>query len=329
MKICVYGAGAVGGSIAAGLARTGAEVSVIARAANLAAIRAHGLRVRAPAWGEIATARVRAEETPSALGPQDCVIVAVKGHSLREVARDIGPLLGPRTSVVTALNGVPWWFPHGLEHPVVASGRLDCLDPEGALALALPVERIVGCVVYMAASTPEPGVVSQNGGRKLVLGRPGGRNDEVPGALARLLADGGFEAQVSPFIQKECWLKLLGNICFNPASALTLASSVRMIDDPALRGFLVRLMREVIAIGLAIGIDVAIDPEQRIEMARGMGQGKTSMLQDLEAGKALEIDGLLTATLELARKSGVDAPFTEGLLGLARVRARVTGQYAG
>ena len=325
MKICVYGAGAVGGVMAAWLSQAGHEVSVVARGANLTAIRASGLRVRSQ--GVEKAFAVRADSDPARFGAQDYVIVAVKAQNLPEVARGIGPLLGPQTSVVTAMNGVPWWFFDGLKF---GDGRLrlESLDPAGTLSRAMATERIVGCVVHLAASTPEPGLVSHNMGNRLIIGEPGGRNTARTQRLAAALTRAGFECVESPFIEKDFWVKLLGNVSFNPVSALTLASAERLIADVEVKDYMVAIMREVLEIGRAVGVDAGIDPEARIDMARHLGKFKTSMLQDMEAGKPLEIDGLLTGTLEVARKAGVAAPFTRSLSGLARLRAQSTGQYA-
>lgn len=325
MKICIYGAGAVGGLVAARLARADHDVSVVARGAHLTEILARGLRVRSASDGDF-TARIRANVDPARLGEQDYVIVAVKGQSLPQVAANIAPLLGEHTSIVTAMNGVPWWF---FDRLPFGNGqlRLETLDPGGALARAMPTERIVGCVIHLAASTPEPGVIQHNMGKRLILGEPGGRNTARTARLAEALAGAGFEAVQSPFIEKDFWVKLLGNVSFNPVSALTLATANRLLADAQVKAYMVAIMREVLAIGRAAGVDADIDPEARMDMARHLGVFKTSMLQDLEAGKALEIDGLLTGTLEIAAKTGVAAPFTESLLGLARLRAQSTGQY--
>ncbi|HEX7055497.1 MAG TPA: 2-dehydropantoate 2-reductase [Burkholderiales bacterium] len=324
MKICIYGAGAVGGLMAAWLARSGHEVSVVARGRQLEAIRAHGMRVRSD--GRIDAFPVHAESAPEELGPQDYVLVTVKAHSLTEVAERIAPLLGPDTSIVTAMNGVPWWF---FDRLAFHGGRerLESLDPGGRLARAMPTERIVGCVIHLAASTPEPGLISHNMGRKLIVGEPGGRNGERTGRIAKALERAGFEVQVSAAIEKDYWVKLLGNVSFNPVSALTLSTSDRLIESRPVKDYMIAIMREVLAIGRAVGVDADIDPEARIDMARSLGKFKTSMLQDLEAGKPLEIDGLLAGTLEIARKAGVKAPFTESLFGLVRARAQATGQY--
>jgi len=324
MKICVFGAGAVGGLAAAWLARSGHDVSVVARGAHLTAIRAQGLRVeseKAPF-----TARVHAESDPARLGPQDYVIVAVKGQSMREVAATIAPLLGERTAVLTAMNGVPWWF---FDRLPFGGGRLrlESLDPGGAISRAIATERVIGCVVHLAASIQAPGVIRHNMGARLIIGEPGGKNGERTERLAHELRNAAFETIVSPFIERDFWVKLLGNVSFNPVSALTLATADRLIADADVKAYMVEIMRECLAIGRAVGVDADIDPEARIDMARALGKFKTSMLQDLEAGKGLEIDGLLTGTLEIASKAGVSAPFTRSLLGLIRARADSSGQY--
>ena len=320
MKICVYGAGAVGGLIAAWLSRAGHEVSVVARGAHLEAIRKQGLRVRDRASGSVETFRVGT----SPAGAQDYVVVAVKAQNLTEVR--IEEFLGKETSIVTALNGVPWWFFDRLKF---GNGKhhLESLDPGGKLARAMPTERIVGCVVHLAASTPEPGLVSHNMGKRLIVGEPGGRNTARTLRLAEALSGAGFVTEVSDAIEKAFWVKLLGNVTFNPVSALTISTADRLIEDPLVKGYMVGIMREVLAIGRAVGVDAAIDPEARIDIARELGRFKTSTLQDLEAGKPLEIDGLLAGTLEIAEKAGVDAPLTQSLFGLIRTRAQSSGQY--
>jgi 2-dehydropantoate 2-reductase len=322
MKICVYGAGAIGGLMAAWLARSGHDVSVVARGAHLDAIRRDGLRVRSK--DKTDSFRIKAESDPAKLGAQDYVLVTVKAQSLTQVAETISPLLGKDTSVVTAMNGLPWWFFHGLKD---RDARLESLDPGGKLARAIPTERVVGCVIHLAASMPEPGLVSHNMGAKLILGEPGGENTARTKRIAEALAGAGFEVVVTGAIEKEFWVKLLGNVSFNPVSALTVTTADQLIQNAEVKAYMVEIMREVLAIGRAVGVDADIDPEKRIDMARALGRFKTSMLQDLEAGKPLEIDGLLAGTLEIARKAGVRAPFTESLYGLIRARAQSTGQY--
>jgi 2-dehydropantoate 2-reductase len=324
MKICIYGAGAVGGLIAAWLSRAGHDVSVVARGKHLTEIQKNGLKVKSS--GKTETFKVKAESDTAKLGPQDCVIVAVKAQSLGEVAGAIGPLLGAETSVVTAMNGVPWWFFDRLDFGA-GKLRLDSLDPGGRIARAIPTERVVGCVIHLAASTPEPGLIGHDMGTRLILGEPGGKNTARTGKIAAALKEAGFEVVESGFIEKDFWVKLIGNVSFNPVAALTLATADRLIADDYVKAYLIAVMRECLAIGRAVGVDADIDPEARMDMARRLGKFKPSTLQDLEAGKSLEIDGLLTGTLEIAKKAGVAAPFTESLAGLARLRAASTGQY--
>lgn len=308
------------------LARSGHEVSIVARGAHLAAIRNGGLRIRDRATGREETVSVRAAESPSGFGAQDYVVVAVKAQNLTEVAGQMEPLLGEKTSIVTAMNGVPWWF---FDRLPFGKGRerVEVLDPQRRLAKGMPTERIVGCVVHFAASTPEPGVISHNMGKRLILGEPGGANTARTARIVEAFSAAGFETVASKSIEKDFWVKLLGNVSFNPVSALTGSTADRLIEDPEVKAFMVSIMREVLAIGRAVGVDADIDPEARIDMARALGKFKTSMLQDMEAGKPLEIDGLLAGTLEIARKAGVPAPSTEALFGLIRVRASLTGQY--
>ena len=324
MKICIYGAGAVGGLMAGWLARSGHDVSVVARGAHLDAIRKSGLGVRS--GGAVERFPVKAESDPRRLGPQDYVLVTVKAQSLTDVAANIGPLLGADTGIVTAMNGVPWWFFDRLKFRD-GQERLESLDPGGKLARAMPTDRIVGCVIHLAASTPEPGLISRNMGKKLIVGEPGGKNTARTQRIADALKEAGFEVIVTGEIEKEFWVKLLGNVSFNPVSALTVSTADRLIQDRGVKDFMVSIMREVLAIGRAVGVDANIDPEARIDMARALGKFKTSMLQDLEAGKSLEVDGLLAGTLEIARKAGVKAPCTESLFGLIKARAQATGQY--
>jgi 2-dehydropantoate 2-reductase len=314
----------VGGLIAGRLAQAGHDVSVVARGAQLTAIQKNGLKILHKESQTVV--KIRAEHDPAKLGPQDAVIVAVKAQNLPEVAAAIAPLIGAQTSIVTAMNGVPWWF---FDRLAFGAGklRLESLDPGGGLARAMPTERIVGCVIHLAASTPEPGVIRHGIGERLILGEPGGKNTSRTQAIVEALTSAGFEAVASGFIEKDFWVKLIGNVSFNPVAALTLATANRLIADEYVKAYMVAIMRECLAIGRAVGVDADIDPEARMDMARRLGVFKPSTLQDMEAGKSLEIDGLLIGTLEVAQKAGVPAPFTESLAGLARLRAESTGQY--
>src|SRR5258708_6621638 len=243
MRICVYGAGAIGGLMAAWLARSGQDVSVVARGAQLQAIQHHGLRVRSK--GEVESFRIKAEADPAKLGTQDYVLVTVKAQSLTHVAESISPLLDKDTSVVTAMNGVPWWFFDRLKFGD-GRERLESLDPDGRLSRAMPTGRIVGCVIHLAASTPEPGLISHNMGKRLILGEPGGNNTDRTQRIVAALAQAGFEAQATDAIEKEFWIKLLGNVSFNPVSALTVSTADPLIPDPLVNAYLIDTLPDLL-----------------------------------------------------------------------------------
>ena len=324
MKVCIYGAGAIGGWIGSGLARAGCSVSVVARGATLDALQLHGLRLRE---GERITSQaVASSALPADLGVQDLVVLAVKAPSLPDVARHIAPLLGPQTLVLTAMNGVPWWFLQGFGG-ALAGTQLTSVDPDGTLAAALPAQRIIGCVVHASCSLPEPGLVQHHFGNKLILGEPSGEKTARVQQLAALLEKAGFEAPVSAQIQKDIWFKLWGNMTVNPISALTGATTDLIMGDELVRGFISQVMLEAKEIGARIGIPINQQPEDRHQVTRKLGAFKTSMLQDVEAGKALELDTLVAAVRELGQLTGVPTPFTDALLGLARLQARVRGLY--
>ena len=325
-KVCIYGAGAIGGWIGSGLADAGCSVSMVARGATLDALQLHGLRLRE--GSHVTSQAVASSAAPQDLGAQDLVVLAVKAPSLPEVVRQIGPLLGPHTTVLTAMNGVPWWFLQGFGG-ALAGTRLVSVDPDGALAAALPVQRIVGCVVHASCSVDEPGQVHHHFGNRLILGEPSGEKTGRVQQLAALLQKAGFEAPVSEQIQKDIWFKLWGNMTVNPVSALTGATTDLIMNDDLVRGFISRVMLEAKEIGARIGIPIEQEPEDRHQITRKLGAFKTSMLQDVEAGKALELDALVTVVKELGQLTGVQTPFTDALLGLARLKARVRGLYQG
>ena len=324
MKACIYGAGAIGGWIGHRLARAGCSVSVVARGTTLDALQLHGLLLHE---GEAITSQaVASTDTPGELGVQDLVVLAVKAPSLPEVARQIAPLIGPDTLVMTAMNGVPWWFLQGFGG-ALAGTRLAAVDPDGALARALPVGHIVGCVVHASCSVDAPGQVQHHFGNKLIIGEPSGEKTERVLQLARLLEKAGFEAPISDQIQKDIWFKLWGNMTVNPISALTGATIDRIMDDELVRCFISHVMLEAKEIGARIGITIDQQPEDRHQVTRKLGAVKTSMLQDVEAGKALELDALVTVVKELGQLTKVETPYTDALLGLARLKARVKGLY--
>jgi 2-dehydropantoate 2-reductase len=324
MKVCIYGAGAIGGWLGVKLARAGCAVSVVARGATLANLRNNGLRLQE--GSETLRAQVHASASPADLGVQDLVIVAVKAPAMAEVAKSIAPLLGPDTTVLTAMNGVPWWFFHGFGGSY-AGTRLKAVDPDGAIAEAVPAKHIVGCVVHASCALKEPGFVQHHFGNKLIIGEPSGAKTQRVQELAALLGKAGFETVVSEQIQKDAWYKLWGNMTVNPVSAMTGATTDLILNDDLVRGFISAVMLEAREIGARVGIPIAQQPEDRHQVTRKLGAFKTSMLQDVEAGKAVEIDALVTVVKEMGAMTGVPTPFTDALLGLSRLHARVHGLY--
>ena len=324
MKVCIYGAGAIGGWIGSALARAGCRVSVVARGATLEALQLHGLRLHE--GHGVTSQAVASSATPADFGVQDLVVLAVKAPSLPEAARQIAPLLGPDTLVLTAMNGVPWWFLQGFGG-ALAGTQLSSVDPSGALSQAIPARHIVGCVVHASCSVDEPGLVHHHFGNRLILGEPSGEKTERVRQLAALLEKAGFDAPVSDQIQKDIWFKLWGNMTVNPISALTGATTDLILNDELVRGFISSVMLEAKEIGARIGIPIDQQPEDRHQITRKLGAFKTSMLQDVEAGKPVELDALVSAVRELGQLTGVATPFTDALLGLARLQAQVRGLY--
>ncbi|WP_420996970.1 2-dehydropantoate 2-reductase [Cupriavidus sp. 30B13] len=325
-SICIVGAGAVGGFIGARLARSGQALNVLARGQTLATLREQGLTLIE--GGHPETFRVRAEGDPAALGTQDVVILAVKAPALPALAQAIGPLVGSGTLVVTAMNGVPWWF---FDRPGPHAGlSLRSVDPDGAIARAIPAAQVIGCVVHLTASTAAPAVVRHGFGARLILGAAGGEASQAAaglGMLADLLARGGLDVERSAAIQQDVWFKLWGNMTMNPVSVLTGATCDRILDDPLVSRFCLAVMEEAGRIGAAIGCPIAQSGEERCQLTRKLGVFKTSMLQDAEAGRALEIDALVASVREIAGHVGIATPNIDALLGLVRLRAQVQGLY--
>ena len=322
--VSIVGAGAIGTFLGTYLARSGSEVSALARGATAAALRTHGFRFEE--GGALRTAPVRVVEETTALGRQDLVVLAVKGPSLPDLAEKIRPLLGPDTVVLTAMNGVPWWFFSGLGGPHEGAA-VRSVDPDGRIAAAIQVRHVIGAVVHATCSVREPGLVKHGFGRGLIIGEPGGGASGRVSALAGRLSAAGFETTVSKRIQADVWYKLWGNMTMNPMSALTGATCDRLLDDPLLDRFTLAIMAEAAAIGDRIGCPIHQSGEDRNAVTRKLGAFKTSMLQDVEAGKPLEIDGLLTAVSEIGRRVNVPTPSTDALLGLTRVFAAGRGLY--
>ena len=319
MRICVVGAGAIGGVIAARLATaegTDADVSVLARGATLAAIRESGLRVSS-AEGTV-WARVTASDDAAELGKQDFVIVAVKGQSMAGVAASVGGLLGPSTAVLSTLNGVPWWFLDGFGGPA-ADRHLDSVDPDGRIASVLPAARVIGGTVHLSASSPAPGEVSWRSGNGLIIGELDGASSPRLDALADVLRGGGFDVTVSARIRDDVWYKLWGNLTLNPICALTDASTRPALDDDLVRDFISRAMLEARAIGERIGCPIAQSPQDRHAVTRKLGDFVPSMLQDARAGRPLELDALTGAVRELGAIVGVPTPYVDAIHGLTRL----------
>ena len=325
MKVCIYGAGAIGGWIGHGLARAGASVSVVARGATLDALRANGLQLIQA--GSATAQAVACSAVPQELGVQDVVVISVKAPALAEVAKGIAPLIGPNTVVMTAMNGVPWWFLHGFGG-AFAGHSLTSIDPHARIASQIAPQHIVGCVVHASCSVDAPGIVRHHFGNKLIIGEPSGVATARATQLAALFAAAGFEAQLSEQIQKDIWFKLWGNMTVNPVSALTGATTDLILNDELVRTFISSVMLEAREIGHRLGIEIDQQPADRHAVTLKLGAFKTSMLQDVEAGKAVELDALVTAVKELGTLTQVATPYTDALLGLARLQARVRGLYA-
>ena len=326
MKICIYGAGAIGGYLGAELALNGADVTLIARGPHLAAMQENGLKLIKD--GEERVAKVTATDNPADAGPQDYVIVTLKAHSVPPISDQFAPLFHDDTAVVWGVNGIPWWYFHGLDGDH-AGRRIECLDPGGLLWDNLGPERMIGCAVYPAAEVPEPGVIQHVEGDRFSLGEPSGEKTERVQALSAALIEAGFKAPIRPKIRNELWVKLWGNLSFNPISALTHATLETIGSEPGTREIARRMMLEGQAIGEALGVRFAIDVEKRINGAVEVGAHKTSMLQDLERGRPMEIDALVTAVQEMGRVVGVDTPYIDAVLALVCQRAREAGCYDG
>lgn len=324
MKICIYGAGAIGGYMGAELARSGVDVSLIARGPHLAAMRENGLKLRIA--GEEHITHPTCTDNPAELGPQDFVIVTLKAHSVPHVVDAMQPLLGPDTAVVTAVNGVPWWYFHGLEGDY--EGKcMEAVDPGNVQWDGIGPERAIGCVVYPACEIAEPGVIQHTSGNKFTLGEPSGEKTERIQSLSQALIAANLKAPVRPRIRDEIWIKLWGNLSFNPISALTSATLEEIATDDDTRAVVRAMMIEGQAVGEALGVKFPVSVEKRIDGAGAVGAHKTSMLQDLELGRPMEIDALVAAVAEMGDLVGIETPTIKTILALVRQRARLAGCY--
>ena len=330
MKVCIYGAGAIGGWIGVHLAQTGHQISVVARGDTLQALQKNGLQcIQTQDAEKTLRAQVNASANPADLGPQDLVIVAVKAPSMRDIANNMAPLLAPHTMVMPAMNGVPWWFFDGFGGALQGT-RLKTIDPDGQIGRAIPSQHVVGCVVHASCSLDAPGVVRHHFGQGLILGEPAEQQGNASSRVQQLVADlqtAGFNASASAQIQKDVWYKLWGNMTVNPISAFTGATTDLIMQDDLVRNFVSQIMLEAKLIGEKIGIPIAQTPEDRHAVTRKLGAFKTSMLQDVEAGKAVELDALVSVVRELGQLTQINTPYTDALLGLSRLHARVHGLY--
>jgi 2-dehydropantoate 2-reductase len=324
MRICIFGAGAIGGYMGAKLAAAGADVSLVARGPHLRAMQERGLTLIEE--GERRTVAVRAAEDPAALGVQDYVVVTLKAHSVPPVVARMQPLIGPETTIVSGVNGVPWWYFHKIGGPLEGT-RLQSVDPGDAQWRGFGPDRVLGCVVYPAAEVEEPGVIRHIEGNRFSLGEPDGSKSDRAERLSAALTAAGLKAPVRPRIRDEIWVKLWGNLSFNPISALTHATLDVLCTDPGTRGVARAMMLEAQTIAEALGVRFPIDVDRRIEGGADVGAHRTSMLQDLDAGRPMEIDALVGAVQELGRLTGTATPAINTVLALVRLRARVAGLY--
>jgi 2-dehydropantoate 2-reductase len=326
MKICVYGAGAIGGYLAVELAASGQDVCVIARGAHLKAIQENGLKLLI--HGREKVVRIAAGEDPRAFGVQDLVICALKAHQAYDYAASFAPLLGPATAFLTAMNGIPWWYFYR------SGGRfeghhLGSVDPGGRQWQSIQPGRAIGCVVEPACEVSAPGVIVHHDLNRFIIGEPDGSRSSRVLKLSEVLTRAGFDAPVRDNIRWNIWLKLWGNVCFNPISVLTLATLDRIIGTPLLRALCQTMMLETKAVNEALGVQIPADMlERRLAAAGALTGHKMSMLQDLERGRRLEIDALVTAVQELGRLTAVPTPIIDAVLALVQARAKGLGLYA-
>ena len=317
MKICIYGAGAIGGYLGAQLALAECDVTLIARGPHLSAMRDNGLTLLI--GDKKKNVAIACTDDPATIGPQDYVIITLKAHSVATMVDQIAPLLGPDTAVVTAQNGILWWYFYGLPGPW-ENYHLESADPDGRIWQAIGPERAIGCVVYPSCEIVEPGVVRHISGTRFMLGEPDGSKSDRVLALAKVLTAAGLKAPVRTNIRDDIWLKLWGNATFNPVSALTDATLEQMANDKAVHALIREMMSEVEQVASKLGVKFFVDIEKRIDGARKVGAHKTSMLQDLENGRPLEIDALVAVVVELGQLVEVPTPMIDAVLSLLKLK---------
>lgn len=325
MKVCIFGAGAIGGYMGVKLAKAGADVSLVARGPHLSEMQEKGLTLIEEE--ETTTVSVTASDDPTTLGVQDYVIVTLKAHSVPPVVSKMAPLIGPNTTIVSGVNGVPWWYFHQLEGEHEGT-RLESVDPGNVQWDGFGPDRVLGCVVYPAAEVIEPGVIKHIEGNRFSLGEPDGSKSERALALSKILSDAGLKAPVRPKLRDEIWVKLWGNLSFNPISALTHATLDVLCTDEGTRAVARNMMLEAQEIAERLGVKFPIDVDRRIAGGAAVGAHRTSMLQDLDQGRPMEIDALVASVQELGRVTNVPTPTIDTVLGLVRLRARTAGLYS-
>jgi 2-dehydropantoate 2-reductase len=326
MKICIYGAGAIGGYLGVQLVRAGADVSLVARGAHLAAMRENGLKLLI--GDEERVVQPRCTDNPAELGPQDFVIVCLKAHSITGAIEAMQPLLGPETRIVTAVNGIPYWYFYKHGGPYEGS-TLESIDPGGRQWREFTPQRAIGCIVYPATEIDAPGVIRHIYGDRFPIGEPSGETSSDVEQLSALFIEAGMQAPVLDRIRDEIWLKLWGNVCLNPISALTHATLDVICSDPTTRALSKAIMLETQAVAETFGVKFRVDVERWIEGARKVGAHKTSMLQDLERGRPMEIDPLVTVVQEMGRLTQIPTPALDAVLTLVAQRAKIAGLYDG
>lgn len=324
MRICIYGAGAIGGYLGVQLALAGAEVTLIARGPHLEAMQKNGVKLCI--GDEERVAHPRCTNDPAEVGHQDYLIITLKAHSMPGIVDTIQPLLGPETAVVTAVNGIPFWYFYRLEGPW-QDYRLESIDPGGEQWEKIRPERAIGCVVYPATEVSAPGIIQHIDGDRFSVGEPSGEKTERLTQLSKILRKAGLKAPIRAQIRNEIWVKLWGNLCFNPISALTHATLDVIATEPGTQGVARAMMLEAQAIGEKLGVRFGVDVERRIAGAAAVGAHKTSMLQDLERGRPMEIDAVLTVVQEMGRLVEVDTPTIDVVLPLVQQRGRIAGCY--
>lgn len=321
MKVAIIGVGAIGGYVGIRLALAGEDVTFIARGANLEALRTRGIRLVNADGSEERVPRVKATDNYAEAGPQDMVVLAMKAHQVEAVASEVPKLFGPKTVVIPMQNGVPYWYFHGHQGPF-AGARVESVDPSGAIYRNIPCERVIGCVVYPAAELVEPGVIKHVEGNRFPVGEPDGSNSERVLQVAQCFIGGGMQAPILSDIRSEIWLKLWGNLTFNPISALSRATLAGICQYPPSRAIAAAMMAEAQCVANQLGVKFRVSLEKRIAGAEKVGHHKTSMLQDVEAARTLEIDALLGSVVELARRTNTPTPHIDTVYALTKLLAK-------